>query len=147
MNKRNIEAILFNLFSMVLSVTGLVYLYFEYFYKPKDEFAVVSSPLQPWMIKLHVLFSPLFVFMFAVFCVKHVFPMLEAKVTKLKRSGLLLLVFIVALVMSGYFLQSFSQLQFIDWVKWAHVVLGVLFMLALMMHLKGAKKIKNMDVV
>ena len=45
--------------SVLTFVTGVVYLWMKYFLVSDDPFAVVNHPLQPVVLKLHIVVAPL----------------------------------------------------------------------------------------
>ena len=105
-----------------LLITGFVYLYFRDFAPPsKDPFSVVSSPWQSWMIKLHVLLAPLFVFLFGWIFVGHVLPRLNSKKKNGKKSGLFNVWILGLGIMSGYLIQVVTHEKALAWISNFHI--------------------------
>ena len=128
---------------LLLTVTGIFYLYYrDAAPKSIDPFSVVSSPWQSWMIKLHILIAPLFVFMVGWIIAKHDLPRYSQKRKSGKKSGISngLLLFIA--ISTGYLLQVFTDETNLKIVSWAHILVSMLALTAVFVHQKITEKKK-----
>jgi hypothetical protein len=95
--------------TVVTAVSGLVFFVLKHFYVAEDPFAIEGHPLQTPSLKLHILAGPLLVFISGVLYTTHVRPYLFGGRRSNRRSGLLMLVTFVVMVLSGYALQIVSS--------------------------------------
>lgn len=126
---------------VVLAITGLCYLYFrDLAPKSSDPFSVVSSPWQSWMIKLHVIVAPLFVFMVGWVVAQHAWPRYRQRRKRGKKSGISNMLLLVIAVATGYLLQIFTDDICLRWTSWIHIGVSALCLLVLLIHQKITEK-------
>ena len=58
--------------SLVTGVTGFVYAWMKYLMTTDDPYAVVNHPLQPVVLKIHIVAAPLLVFALGLIFMQHV---------------------------------------------------------------------------
>ncbi len=114
--------------------SGAVYLWMKYFMVSDEPYAVINHPLQPLVLKIHILVSPLLVFALGLIALKHVAEHLRRKVKAGRRSGLLLAVSAAPMVVSGYLIQVLTDEQWLRIAALAHIVTGTLFALGAAAH-------------
>ncbi len=134
------ERRLFGAATAVTVATGLVYGWMKYLLRGSDPYAVVHHPLQPLMLKLHILVAPVLVFALGVFAVRHIGPQLANGVAAARRSGLVTVAVAAPTVVTGYLIQVLSDERWLRWVGWGHIVLGVVFGAAFLAHRLAAKR-------
>jgi hypothetical protein len=115
-------------------ITGLVYWWMKEFMTPPDPWAVVNHPLQPWLLKAHILIAPLQVFAVGLITSRHVWRHFTMGVKKGRKSGLVAAGTFIALVLTGYGLQVVSTELLIRTLAWAHLVLGVVYSIGVAAH-------------
>lgn len=125
----------FNLLALVVSASGLAYLWMKYGMASGDPFALVNHPWQPWMLAIHVLASPWFLVMFGVLVNSHISLKLAAESGQDRRSGYLSLVAFVTMTFSGYALQVATNPRTTRAMLVLHLVSSGLFVLAYGAHL------------
>ena len=101
-----LEAWFHHLANLLVGGSGLVYAWMLYVLEPPDEFSVVSSPLQPWVQQLHIVSAPLLVFSAGLIWKPHAWKRVRAGFRPRRRTGLVLVVTLLPMVLSGYFLQT-----------------------------------------
>ena len=69
--------------AIVGTVTGLVLGWMKYLMQPTDPWAVINHPLEPWVLKAHILAVPVLVFAVGMVAVDHIWKHYRAGV----RSG------------------------------------------------------------
>jgi hypothetical protein len=109
---------------------------------PPEAWAVVNHPLQPWMLKTHILVAPLQVFSVGLITSRHIWPRLKGGVKRGRASGVTAALAFLAMVISGYTLQVLTGDLLIRIVTWGHLILGVVFSVGLALHwpaTRGAK--------
>lgn len=97
---------LVHLSTLLVGGTGLVYAWMRYFARPADPFSVVNHPWQPAVQHLHIWFAPLLVFGVGLIWRNHVWKHWRSGVPARRRSGLVLLLNLVPMVVSGYLIQT-----------------------------------------
>ena len=135
--RKNNNTLIFRLVkyaSVIITLTGLVYFWMKYVLTSNDAFSVVNHPWQSWVLKLHVLAAPVFVFVFGSLFFTHVLPMIKSPQKRARRSGMISLVSTLILIASGYVIQSFSEVNWKDYVAWIHIGFGGLFTLVVGVH-------------
>lgn len=134
----------FGILSAVLAVTGIAYFWMKFMMTTDDPLAVVNHPLQPLMLQLHVLFSPAFLVVFGIIFNSHIARKIGKKIPN-RRSGLLSLVTLVVMTLSGYLLQVVTAEVWQQVCLAAHVASGVVFSLAYVVHLAIAARMWATD--
>lgn len=92
--------------NLLVGGTGLVYAAMRYFMKPDDPYAIVHHPWQPHVQHLHIVVAPLLVFAVGLSWQGHIAPRLRRRNMQRYRSGLLAVLTLVPMVLSGYLLQT-----------------------------------------
>lgn len=129
------EAWSLHILTIVVSVSGVVYFWMKYLLRTEDPFAVVNHPLQPAMLKTHILASPLLILAVGVILSSHVIKKLQDKNAKSSRfSGLISLVSFLLMVLSGYLIQISTNPTFSRFALLLHLVSGGLFAAAYLAH-------------
>lgn len=120
--------------TVLVTVSGIGYLWMKHFMEPAGQFAVVSHPLEPWFLRAHVLSAPLFVFAMGQIMVRHVWRHLRDGIRRARKSGLAGVVTVLVMVTSGYLLQVVTGEAWLDALVIVHIVSSFLFVGALAAH-------------
>lgn len=137
-----ITAWLLHCATLIVSVTGLLYAYMHYVMKPVDPFSVVNHPLEPYMLQLHLIASPVLVFLIGMILHSHIFFKLENGARSGKRSGLLLALLFGVMALSGYLLQVFTITGH-RFLFWLHLLSGILWALGYAAHQLSSVRLKR----
>ncbi len=108
-------------------ITGVVYWWMKEMMTPPDPWAVINHPLQPWMLKAHILIAPLQVFAVGLITSRHIWRHFTLGVKKGRKSGLIAAGTFIALVVTGYALQVVTAELLIEVLIWSHLVLGIVY--------------------
>jgi len=114
--------------------TGVVYWYMDTMLEPVSEWAAVNHPLQPWVLKAHIIVAPILVFAIGLITMEHIWKHYRSAVQRGRRSGLTAMWVIVPMVLSGYLIQSITQESWLTVMVWVHVGTGLLFGLGILLH-------------
>lgn len=120
--------------SAVTALSGLVYLWMKYLMVPATEFAVVNHPLQPYVLKVHIVTAPLLVFAIGLITSRHIWRHLRQRHGRARRTGLLAALMILPMVFSGYAIQAITGASLLRVMAWLHIVTGGAFALGLLLH-------------
>ena len=120
--------------TLAVSLTGLGFTWAKYFAESDDPWAVVNHPLEPWLLKLHVITAPLFVFAVGLVTMRHILPHLMSGTPQGRRTGLVMVFTILPMVATGYLLQVISVPAWLLPVAIGHIVVGILFLGGFLLH-------------
>ncbi len=119
---------------MATFVTGVIYLWLKYLIVNDDPFAVVNHPWQPAVLKAHILVAPLLVFSIGLVTLRHVWRHLRSDMREGRRSGVLTVVVLGPMILSGYLIQALTDEGWLRAMALSHIGLGVVYGLGLLLH-------------
>ena len=120
--------------SLATLATGVVYLWMKYLLVSSDPFAVINHPWQPLVLKLHILVAPLLVFSVGMVALRHVWRHMKSRERSGRRSGLITVVVLGPMILSGYLIQAITHQGWLRAMVISHIVIGVLYSVALLAH-------------
>ena len=126
--------------TIVMALTGFAVAYIEHFVTPVDEWAVVNHPLQPWLLKAHILAGPVLVFGIGLMAARHILPHLRNGVRHARASGSTAAYVIIPMVATGYLLQAITHARTLDILGWVHLAAGAVFTAASVAHALRARR-------
>lgn len=116
------------------ALTGIVYGWMKYLLEPSEPWAVINHPLEPWVLKAHILVAPLMVFAVGLITVQHIWKHYRARVRTRRRTGLSAMWVLVPMVASGYLIQAVTHAGWLTALVLAHLVTGGAYVIALAAH-------------
>lgn len=120
--------------TLAVSLTGVGFTWTKYFAATDDPWAVVNHPLEPWLLKLHVISAPLFVFAVGLVTMRHILPHLRSGTPAGRRTGLVMVWTIAPMVATGYLLQVIAVPGWLLPLAIAHIAAGILFLGGFLFH-------------
>jgi hypothetical protein len=120
--------------SLVTGVTGIVYFWMKRFLVPVDPFAVVGHPLEPWLLKAHILAAPVLVFALGLITIDHIWKNYRCLVPAGRRSGIAATWVIAPMVATGYLIQVVTAVGWLSALGWAHLGAGVWYLVSVVAH-------------
>ncbi len=120
--------------SVATALTGVVYFWMDRMLSPLDEFAIINHPLQPLVLKLHILVAPLLVFAIGVIAVDHIWKYFRGTIQRARRTGVWGMWPIVPMIVTGYLIQAVTAPLWLAVVAWAHIATGLLYLGTLAAH-------------
>lgn len=120
--------------SLATGITGVVYWWMEHRMVPTDPWSAVNHPLQPWVLKAHILVAPVMVFAVGLITAPHVLRYLRCGMEAGRTSGRAAMAVFAPLALSGYLIQAVTDDGWLSALAWAHLGLGVLYLAGLAMH-------------
>jgi hypothetical protein len=121
-------------------VTGVVYWWMADILEPSEPWAVINHPLQPWVLKAHILIAPLLVFSVGLITMRHIWHHYRMGVAKGRRTGLITVMALAPLVASGYILQVLTAETLLRIVGWTHLGLGIVYSLGVAAHWPATRR-------
>lgn len=125
----------FNALVLLVTVSGLGYLWMKYFMQSPDPFSVINHPLQPLMLQLHILASPMLILVMGIIFQSHIARKVRGGHRPNRRSGLTALVTFAVMTLSGYLLQVASHPVFWRAALVVHLSSGAIFAASYVIHL------------
>jgi len=125
-------------------VTGVIYVWMKYLLVSADPFAVVNHPLQPLVLKLHILVSPLLVFSIGLVALRHIWRHVQTGMRDGRRSGMVTLLALGPMILTGYLIQAVTHESLLRAMVLSHIGLGLLYGAGLMVHqfAAGGKRVR-----
>jgi hypothetical protein len=120
--------------SVATFATGVIYLWMKYLLVSDDPLAVANHPLQGVVLKAHILVAPLLIFSIGLVTLRHVWRHLRAKMPEGRRSGLLTVVVLGPMIVSGYLIQTITHQGWLKAMAFSHIGLGMLYGVGLLAH-------------
>lgn len=116
----------FHSLTLIVSASGLLYLWMKDFLPSDDPFSVINHPLQPWMLNAHLLAAPLLLFVMGVIWSSHVSKKVGRRLPN-RRTGWVALLSFPAMTLSGYLLPMLSEPAWRQATLVIHLASGILF--------------------
>lgn len=135
------EKALVHIATYTLIITSLFYFLIKYFFYTQGEWGEQQHFLSPYLQKLHILLSPIFLFIMGSFFKEHVLKRIVSGVHQLRFSGICLTIFLFLLVLSGYLIQIVTEVFTRDVVSYFHLVIsGIWLSFYIYHHIKSRIK-------
>lgn len=115
-------------------VTGVVYWWMKDLMTATEPWAVINHPLQPWMLKAHILIAPVLVFAVGLITTRHVWRHYRQGQERGRRTGIVAALTFLVLVATGYVLQVLTGETTLRVVGWMHLGIGVAYSAGLALH-------------
>lgn len=113
--------------SFLVTATGVLYLWMKYFLPVPEGFSIIRHPLQPLVLKLHIITAPLLLFAIGAIAVRHIWRHLVSKTGPGRISGWSAALTTIPMVATGYLLQVFSSESWLRGLAIAHIVTGLIY--------------------
>ncbi len=120
--------------SILTGATGIVYWVMDTLLDPVDPWAVINHPLQPLVLKLHILAAPVLVFAVGLIATDHIWRHFRGQVRFGRRSGILTFAVLGPMVASGYLVQAVTAPVWLTVVAWTHVLTSAIYLIGLATH-------------
>ena len=120
--------------SVLVTLSGVVYLGMKYLLPEPVGFSIIRHPLQPLVLKLHIITAPLLLFALGAVAVRHIWRHLVSVTREGKLSGWSAALTIIPMVFTGYLIQVFSSEAWLRGLAIAHIVTGLIYGGGLLLH-------------
>ena len=120
--------------SLLVGISGVIYAAMKYLMTGNDPYAVINHPLQPLVLKLHIVTARLLVFAVGAVFVRHIWEQWRAGRRRGRLSGLATLLTFAPMVFSGYLIQSVTHESWLSAMIATHLVTGAAFLLGFLVH-------------
>lgn len=116
------------------AITGVGLLWTKYFMHTDDPWAVINHPLQPWLLKAHIVAAPALVFALGLIGSKHIWKHFKARVAVGRRTGIVTVLMAGLMIVTGYFIQIVTQVVSLKVLAISHIALGFVFLVGFVAH-------------
>lgn len=120
--------------SAVMGATGLTYWWMKNMMEPATEWAAISHPLQPWVLKAHILVAPVLVFAVGFIASEHILKNAGRPGRAGRRSGHTALRLFIPMALSGYLIQTVTHDGWLSTLAWIHLISGLTYLAGLATH-------------
>ena len=120
--------------SFAVLATGVVYGWMKYFMTPLEPWAVINHPLQPWVLKAHIVTAPLLVFSVGLITMRHIWQHYKCRIPLGRRSGIVTALMMAPMVISGYLIQAITHETWLQAMAVSHIGFGLIYGLGLALH-------------
>jgi len=125
---------LFHASTAVVAASGVLYFWMKYVMESNDPFSIVNHPWQPGMLAAHVLAAPVLVFVTGLIADSHVRRKLRSGARSNRSSGVLSLIVLFPMIVSGYLLQVLTGPLLIRIMIVVHVGSSFFFVVTYFVH-------------
>ncbi len=132
--------------SLLTTVTGLVYLWMKYGLESGEPWSVVNHPLQPLILKLHIVTAPLLVFAIGLITLRHVWRHFQNRIRSGRRSGVVMALVIGPMILTGYLIQAVTHEGWLTALAWSHIGFGLVYAVLLIVHQVMLRRDRPADV-
>lgn len=126
--------------TVAVTVTGTVYAGMKYLLQPADPYAIVNHPLQPLVLKLHIVTAPFLVFAIGLITLRHIWPHFQSGWKRARRSGMASALLTVPMIATGYAIQTLTSESWLRVFGYVHLALGILFGIGAASHLFASRR-------
>ena len=120
--------------TIVTAVSGVTYIYMKRFMTTDDPWAVINHPLEPWALKVHIIFAPAMLFAVGLIATNHIWRSLKSNLPTGRKSGVWATFTFFPLVLTGYLIQIVINELSLEVLSWSHLGLGLLCTWAILAH-------------
>lgn len=120
--------------SIAVLVTGIVYGWMKYFMEPLDPWAAINHPLQPWVLKAHILTAPLLIFAIGMITIRHVWQHYRCRVPLGRRTGIVTALVTLPMILTGYLIQAITDQGWLTAMAISHIGFGLIYGAGLAFH-------------
>lgn len=120
--------------SILVVLTGAVYLWMKYLLPAPDEFSVIHHPLQPLFLKLHILTAPILVLGLGAIALRHVWRQFTTGTRQGRISGIGTALVVVPMIVTGYLVQTITGEGLLRVIAWLHIGAGLLYGVTMLTH-------------
>lgn len=120
--------------AILVAVTGFLYLGMKYGLQPAQPWDAVNHPLQPLILKVHILSAPFLVFAIGLIATRHIWRHYRENVAKGRRSGITTVLFTGPMVVTGYLIQAVTHVGWLQAIAMGHIAFSIVFTGGLLVH-------------
>jgi hypothetical protein len=128
----------FYLILLLIYGSGLGWAYFRYTCRSTDELGYEPHRMEPWLLKVHGAAAMGFLIVLGTLLPGHIRFAWHAR--RNRPNGIMLIMFVAFLVLTGYGLYYFGNEQLRSWTNWSHLIVGLTFPGILVLHIWSGRR-------
>ena len=132
--------------SLLVILTGGGLAAVKYLMEPTEPWAVINHALQPWLLKAHIVVSPLMVFAVGIITLRHIWHHYRSGQSRGRYSGIATAAVTVPMILTGYLIQVITDVGWLKAMAVGHIVLGTVYALGLSAHQVAVQRKKPRDI-
>ncbi|MDT8370217.1 MAG: hypothetical protein RQ745_13505 [Longimicrobiales bacterium] len=130
----------------LVGATGVAYFWVKYFMEPAQPWDVVAHPIEPWLLRAHIVTAPLLVFAIGLVTTNHIWKHFRSGTRAGRASGLTAMVVGGPMVVTGYLIQVITHPGWLRAMAIAHIVTSLVFLLGFVLHGKVFRRTRRRGV-
>lgn len=143
----NVEKVMVWGSTAVVAVTGTALAWMKYVLHTADVFAVVNHPLQPFVLKLHIVSAPFLIFGIGMITMRHIWPHFRSGWKRGRRSGISSALLALPMIGTGYAIQALTNASWLRIIGYVHFVLGMIFAIGALIHYVAIRRRNNQSTL
>ena len=132
--------------TILVILTGVALFGVKYLMTPGEPWAVINHPIQPWILKAHIIVSPFMIFAVGMITVRHIWQHYRGGLARGRHTGIVTALVTVPMILTGYFIQVMTSMGWIKAMAIAHIVLGTIYALGLSAHQVAIQRRQPRDI-
>lgn len=129
--------------SLLVTATGLVYAWMKYLLPEPAGFSIIRHPLQPLVLKLHIITAPLLLLALGSVAVRHIWRHMVSGTGHGRVSGWSTALTTIPMILTGYLLQVFVAESVLRSLSIAHIVAGIIYGGGLLVHQVVVRQVRR----
>ncbi len=126
--------------------TGVGLFGVKYLMSPSEPWAVINHPIQPWLLKAHIIVSPFMIFAVGVITTRHIWQHYRSGQQRGRHTGITTALVTVPMILTGYLIQVMTTMGWVSAMAIAHIVFGTVYALGLSAHQLVIQRKKPRDI-
>jgi hypothetical protein len=127
-------------------LTGAGLFAVKYLMVPSEPWAVISHPIQPWLLKAHILVSPFMIFAVGTITVRHIWQHYRNGQARGRHTGMTTAMVTIPMILTGYLIQVATSLGWIKALAIAHIAFGTVYALGVSAHQIAIQRQQPRDI-
>lgn len=120
--------------SILVVGTGAGLFGVKYLMSPTQPWAVINHPIQPWLLKAHIMVSPFMILAVGMITLRHIWHHYLSDQGRGRHTGVTTALVTVPMIATGYLIQVTTSMGWVRAFAVAHIVLGTVYALGLSAH-------------
>jgi len=126
--------------------TGVGLFGVKYLMTPSEPWAVINHPIQPWLLKAHIMVSPFMIFAVGIITTRHIWQHYRGGLAQGRHTGIITALVTVPMILTGYLIQVMTSMGWVKALAIAHIVFGTVYALGLSAHQLASRPQKPRDI-
>jgi len=117
-----------------VGLSGIAYFFVKYFMEPEQPWDLVAHPIEPWLLRTHILTVPILVFALGMVWTDHIWRHYVHGTRSGRRTGSAAMWVTFPMILTGYLIQVVTHQGWLRATEWAHIGSSVVFLVGFTLH-------------